>query len=293
MGMSRVITTSRIKLVTFLDVLRLGPALTTTCTILTGIFLHPAAFEWTTAILAALVMYLVYTDAYLYNYFTDTEEDRINGKYNPVLDDQYKRLITAYLPISVAMAIGISLLYLNTVALLFTLVYLAFGLAYSNHAIRLKKKFFVKNLVPCVSFGTMLFIMTGSLTGEIALIDIVVASYYSIFSLLGSSARDLFDVKGDRKAGVRTMPVVFGIRGTGHYFLAFTIVQFLLITVPVALGYISQIYLLLLVAIPLRLQLTYHVYRHDLERINPKAVPGVILATVGTAATVLVANGFL
>lgn len=283
---------NKLKLV--VDVMRYPAILTLLCLGLAGIFLHPDAFEWTTALLALVVMILLYSSVFLYNYFTDMEEDRINDKYNPALNDTYRRVLAAYIPVASAGALAVSLQYLGTIAFAVTVYCLVVGFAYSAPPFRLKRLFLVKNLSIAGAMAPVLFIMAGSLTGTVALLDVVVAAYFSAFSFLGSTISDLRDMEGDSEAGVRTIPVVLGVRGAGHVFLALSVAQVLVIAVPVALGLISEIYLLLLVAIPSRFRLTYRVYNLDLERIDEEPeVPGLVLATLGAFATALISGGFV
>lgn len=282
------------KLGLVVDVMRVPAILTLLCLGFVGIFLHPVAFEWTTALLAMVVMVFLYSSVFLYNYFTDMEEDRINDKYNPALNDTYRRLLSVYIPVATIAALVVSLQYLGTIALAVTVYCLVLGFAYSAPPFRLKRLFLVKNLTIAGGMAPVLFIMAGSLTDTIGLLDVVVAAYFSAFSFLGSTISDLRDVEGDSEAGVRTIPVILGARGTGHVFLALSVAQVLVIAVPVALGLISEIYLLLLVAIPSRLELTYRVYTLDMERIDEQPeVPGLVLATIGAFATALIKGGFV
>lgn len=277
-----------------IDVMRYPAILTLLCLGFTGIFLHPGAFEWTTALLALVEMVLLYSSVFLYNYFTDMEEDRINDKYNPVLNDTYRRILAVYIPVAIVAALAISLLYLGTIAFAVTVYCLVLGFAYSIRPLRLKKLFVVKNLAIAGGMAPVLFIMVGSLTGTIGLLDVVVAAYFSAFSFLGSTISDLRDLEGDRQAGVRTIPVVLGVRGTGHVFLALSVAQVLVIAVPAALGLISEVYLLLLVAAPSRFRLTYRVYNLDMELIEDEPeVPGLVLATLGAFVTALINAGFV
>lgn len=285
---------SRRKVSAFLHVLRYPAALTLACIALVGVFLHPEAFEWTTAVLAGSVMALLYSSVYLYNYFTDVEEDRINDKYNPVLDDTYRRVLSAYIPAAVVAALAVSFAYLGTIPLAIAVYYLLLGFAYSTPPIRLKERFLVKNVAITAMMAPMLFVMVGSLTDAIAFLDVVVAGYFGVFAFLGSVISDLRDVEGDRRAGVRTIPVVLGVRGTGHVFLALTVLQVFLIAAPVAFGSVPPRYLLLLVAVPSRLRLTYRVYDLDWDRIEEEPeVPGLVLATAGAFVAAAIGVGLV
>lgn len=277
---------------TFLDVMRIGPAINCVILVLVGIFLHPNAFDWLTATLAAIVMLFIYAIVYLYNYFTDVEEDKLNDSYNPVMDDTYRRVIIAYIVFALAATVVICLEYLGTLPLAVAGFFLLIGFLYSTPPFRFKKRFILKNVAIGLLWGPLLLVMTTSLTGTIALVDLVMVTFFGIISLMASIISDFRDLEGDREAGVRTVPVVLGIRGTAHYFLMWTIIQILVVVVPVALGYVSPIYLLVFLALPSRIRLVHSVYYDDLEEIqNGPEIPGMIIATVALGGAALIDLG--
>ncbi|RKD97205.1 UbiA family prenyltransferase [Halopiger aswanensis] len=284
--------TVRTKLRTFLAVLRIRPAVNCLAVAVAGALLHPGAFDWTTATLAAVVMVLAYGIVYLYNYFTDVEEDRLNDSYNPVLDETYRRVIIAYLGTALVATVGISAAYLGPLPLAVVLFYLCTGVAYSTPPFRFKKRFVLKNVVVALFSGPLLLVMTSSLTGTIAVLDVVMVAFFGLIALTTSIVGDFRDIDGDRKAGVRTVPVVLGVRGTGHYVLAWTLVQLLVLVVPIGLGYVDPRYLLVLLAILPRLRFVYAMYARDGERIRRgPVVPETILAAAGLVAAALLDLG--
>ncbi|WP_459809433.1 UbiA family prenyltransferase [Halopiger thermotolerans] len=259
-----------------------------------GILLHPDAFEWTAATLAAGVMFLAYGVVYLYNYFTDVEEDRLNDSYNPVLDETYRRVIVVYLCTAVVAIVGISVAFLGQIPVAVALSYLCLGVAYSTPPFRFKKRFVLKNVVVALFSGSLLLVMTSSLTGTVAAIDLVMVAFFGISALTTSIIGDFRDVDGDRKAGVRTVPVVLGGRRTGHYVLAWTVVQVLVLVVPVGLGAVEPRYLLALVAMSSRFRLVYAMYARDGERIRRgPAVPETVLAAAGLFGAALIDLGLI
>lgn len=282
------------KLRTFLDVLRIRPAVNCITTAVAGALLHPEAFDWTTATLAAVVMALAYGIVYLYNYFTDVEEDRLNGSYNPVLDETYRRVITAYLGAALVATVGISAVSLGSTPLAVVLFYLCTGVAYSTPPFRFKKRFVLKNVVVALFSGPLLLVMTSSLTGRIAALDAVMVAFFGTTALTTSIVGDFRDIDGDRKAGVRTVPVVLGVRGTGRYVLAWTVVQLLVLVVPVGLGYVDPRYLPVLVAMLPRLRFVYAMYGRDRDRIRRgPVVPEMVLAAAGLVAAALIDLGIV
>lgn len=269
------------KFTSFLKVMRIGPALNCVLLVVVGVLLHPNAFTWTTGILATVVMFFVYGIIYLYNYFTDVEEDKLNDKYNPVMNDTYRRIIIAYIVFALMGTIVISLEYLGTIPLAVALFYVFIGVVYSTRPFRIKERFLLKNIFIGLMWGPLLFVMTSSLVNAITPIDLVMAAFYGIISLLASIIGDFRDIDGDREAGFRTIPVVLDIRGAAHYFFILTTLQVLVIVVPVALGYIEPIYLLVLLAMPPRYRLVYSLYSTNLEQIQQgPEMSGAIIATI-------------
>ncbi|AEH37821.1 UbiA family prenyltransferase [Halopiger xanaduensis] len=286
--------TVRTKLRTFLTVLRVRPAVNCVTLAFVGVVLHPGSFDWATATLAAVVMVLAYGIVYLYNYFTDVEEDRLNDSYNPVLDETYRRVIIGYICAAVVATVGISAVSLGPIPLAVVLFYLCTGVAYSTPPLRFKKRFVLKNVVVALFSGPLLLVMTSSLTGRIAVLDVVMVAFFGITALTTSIVGDFRDVDGDRKAGVRTVPIVLGVRGTGHYVLAWTLVQLLVLVVPVWLGYVDPRYLPVLVAMLPRLRFVYAMYARDRERVHRgPVVPEMVLAAAGLVAAALIDLGIV
>lgn len=181
-------------------------------------------------IFISLASFFVCAGVYSYNRITDKKEDIINiKKLNPFV---YNKGI---LVVTYCFLIGfIFSLFLPMVSIFFYITSAVTGLVYSHF--RVKRHFLVKNLY--TGFGaTQVFLLgAASFINEVIL-------YYFLFSILFftfSLISDLRDYKGDKAAGVITMPVRFG------YNLCKKFIYFLLITFSVLILTLNLSVLLIL-----------------------------------------------
>ncbi|WP_135826545.1 UbiA family prenyltransferase [Halorussus ruber] len=268
------------RVVKTIDTVRWGPSLCIAATLLTGIALslplrHPVKLA-----LAIVLVLLGFINVNLYNYFTDVTEDLENDRYNPVVDSRFSTLIAGYLVVSTLLVFVISAVWLSMFTLLLSAFGLLLGFVYSNRFFRFKDQFVVKNLTIGVGYGLVLLIFRSGVSGSLTTLDFVVALFFSFFSVTGSTTRDVFDVEGDRKSGVTTIPVKLGLTGTAYFLAAMSLLQLLSVVVPVAMGLIPSIYLTLVVVAPFLFKRPYYVYREEVEKLTPKGIPGIVVTSV-------------
>lgn len=263
-----------------LDTVRWGPSLCIASTVLAGIALSLPDLRPVRLLLTSVLVVLGFVHVNLYNYFTDVEEDAENDRYNPIHDDRKSLYIGAYLVVSAVLVLTISGLLLSTLTFWLSFVGLALGYVYSHDRFRFKERLAVKNFTIGLGYGLVLLIFRSGLADGLATVDLVVALFFSFFSVTGSTTRDVFDVEGDREAGVTTVPAAWGLAGTGHFLSAVTVVQLLSIVVPAVAGVIPRSYLVLVAVTPLLFKRPYYVYRREIERLDPKAIPGIVATSL-------------
>ncbi|WIM94529.1 UbiA family prenyltransferase [Actinoplanes oblitus] len=174
---------------------------------------------------------------YLHNGTTDVVEDRRNGSARP--------LATGELPLPAARAIvrGLAVAGLTIAALadpreaLLALAMLALGFAYSSGRAPLKGS--MPGFALVVLGGGMLTYTAGGLTtsGGPTLESAVFALFLSAWMAVAGSSKDLSDTDGDRSAGRRTLPVMFGQESAARMIAAGTLtVGALFVAVAVHVG---------------------------------------------------------
>lgn len=267
------------RIVQFLNVFRWGPSLALTTTTLTGIFLAAGHVEGMDALASTAILFLLFTHVNLYNYFPDSEEDAVNGRYNPINDADVRLLAIGYLVASLVGGLALAYRYLPTAVVGLVAFDYALGYLYSHSLFRFKEKLFVKNLTIGVGYGSLLVIITSGLVGHVRTLDVVLAVFYGFFSVMGSTIRDLLDVEGDAAADVSTVPNTFGVRGTAHFVTGVVTVQLGVVVAAVVAGVIPRTYLLVLLAAPLLYKWPYFLYSGQQHRINAKGIPGIVAVT--------------
>ncbi|ODS37220.1 MAG: hypothetical protein A7315_04265 [Candidatus Altiarchaeales archaeon WOR_SM1_79] len=151
-------------------------------------------------IFISLSSFFVCAGVYSYNRITDKEEDIVNiKKLNPFV---YNKGI---LVVVCCFLLGfIFSLFLSAVSIFFYITSTITGLLYSRF--RVKRYLLVKNLYTGFGASQVFLLGAASFTNEAVM-------YYFLFSTLffiGSIISDLRDYKGDKAAGVTTIPVHFG-----------------------------------------------------------------------------------
>jgi 4-hydroxybenzoate polyprenyltransferase len=158
--------------------------------------------------------------AYWYNDYTDAEYDKnIEGEGDT---DRSKRpytsgritknqflafiLLTAFAGLLIAY-------YINIYVFTIQLVYLFLGVIYSAEPFKLKKRIIGKQFV--VMAGGVLSCLSGAMVvGTVLPANVYSMVINGIIFTTGVILGDIRDIVGDRKIGVRTLPVVFGPKFT-------------------------------------------------------------------------------
>lgn len=150
---------------------------------------------------------------YILNDVVDVNTDKTNGLDRPLVNGNVSKnqaIIVALGFVSLSLII---IATINAICLFISLVYLALGVVYSIPPIKLEERTLGKPL----TYGSA-FILC-QLAGSAALGFFPPVLFYAIllfspFMFLTSSITDLKDVKGDKKTGCITVPVLLGPRKT-------------------------------------------------------------------------------
>ncbi|ANY05798.1 hypothetical protein AFB00_05210 [Pseudonocardia sp. HH130630-07] len=160
---------------------------------------------------SATAVFLSAFAVYLANGVADVVEDRANGSRRPIasgrLDERHAALLAAAaggLAVPFALSVG-------PPAVVAVTAYLAAGIAYSFGPLPLKNR--VSTFMSAVAvLGVSTYALGVAAVGALPLEVVVLALSMSGWMACGGLSKDLSDVVGDRVAGRRTWPVVFGMR---------------------------------------------------------------------------------
>lgn len=167
-------------------------------------------------IFVSLASFLVTAVGYGYNNITDKKEDLINRKKINTFASGYGGL---FILAACFLAGAIFSFLISDISFFIYVILSVIGILYSF--IRVKQHILVKNLY--TSFTVGLLYLFGCFTAYNTITATMLHGYFSVvgFVLIGTLIADLRDLKGDRNAGVKTIPVCIGCAFTKYviYFL--------------------------------------------------------------------------
>lgn len=164
---------------------------------------------------------------YSFNNITDVKEDYINNGFVDYFSNhEYlgRIFITLFILLGSAFAMALAPFARY---IYFLLIFL--GVAYS--AYKTKSVFFVKNFYTAFGVSGLFFIGIASEGTNLTLSLIIYTLTFAIFIIIGSMLSDLRDYIGDKKAGIKTLPVIIGKESSKILILYFIILTSLLIAI--------------------------------------------------------------
>lgn len=174
------------------------------------------------------------------NQVTDIEADRVNKPGRPIpsgrvsADDALR--IAGYLYLAaflLAVPVGPQCTFLAGTAAVLTLLY-------SAPPFRLKSIPYVANLVIAVPRGLLLKVAGWSCVRDVGRLEPwYIGLVFGLFLLGATTTKDFADIRGDRAAGFRTIPVILGPRRAAWLTAPFLVLPFLLIPWGLDRGYLS------------------------------------------------------
>jgi geranylgeranylglycerol-phosphate geranylgeranyltransferase len=155
---------------------------------------------------AALALSLVLAGAFALNDVIDREADAINVPTRPIPSGVLSvRTVLEFAIVCDIGAIAAAMSTRSARVQLLTLVLLVLGFAYS---LALQRMFLVKNLVMAFVGACVPIMGSGSIEAR------TLAAAIAIFILQKEIAADVVDRQGDEQMGLRTLPIVLGVRPT-------------------------------------------------------------------------------
>jgi 4-hydroxybenzoate polyprenyltransferase len=163
---------------------------------------------------------LIATGMYILNDLVDSDLDRANGKKRPIPSGVVsKNQAWVFILWTNALAVLLSIVTFNIMSVIMVVPMLAIGSLYSAPRVALADKFVIKTLSIAVFYMLCAVLgITSSYGIELAAASPVVPIYamlmLGMMIFISSVFNDLGDVKGDKAAGRRTIPIVIGRTNT-------------------------------------------------------------------------------
>ncbi|MFO7925579.1 MAG: UbiA family prenyltransferase [Halobacteriota archaeon] len=192
---------------------------------------------------ALFIVFAATLFVYSLNRITDLDEDRTNVPNRADFTERYGRILFAVGMMLYLAAIG-GALALGLPGAPFLVLPAVAAALYS--LFRVKQLLLVKNLIVGVSWGIIplgvaVYYGTG-LTPEI----VFLSAFFTVMLTVAAAVFDIKDIEGDREEGIRTVPIVFGLRKTRLGALAVTGLVAVFVVGLVALGVVPRRFLVLL-----------------------------------------------
>ncbi len=170
---------------------------------------------------ACLIMVLGTFSIYNMNRKTDESEDAVNHSRRFAFTQKHAGLLWYSSLAGYGLAFLVASFY-GPVAIVATAFPLASGIAYSIPLLpagcryrRLKDVPLVKNLLVAGAWAVPVACLPAACTGApFGMMTLVVGLLFFLLSFINSTVFDIRDVAGDADSGVRTLPVMLGIRRT-------------------------------------------------------------------------------
>ncbi|NVM30691.1 MAG: UbiA family prenyltransferase [Candidatus Helarchaeota archaeon] len=185
-------------------------------------------------ILSMISLSLAWNFGVIVNDYYDMEIDRINYPNRPVVrgaltSTQLKLLAISHIIISLIIAILVDIFTLIYISSIIVILFL-----YSVPLVRIKKTIFATGVI---GFICGMAILIGGSVSSYSAENLYMALWVTIgISLLGP-IKDFKDIEGDKAEGMKTLPILFGIKKATYILMGFatfsvilgiTILEFLL-----------------------------------------------------------------
>lgn len=171
-------------------------------------------------IMLPFITSMIAVGMYILNDLVDVDLDRANSKNRPIPSGLVSRKQTwSFIILTNGAAMGMSIATLHLASIVLVLLMIILGILYSTTRIALMNRFVLKNIaiasfyVMCTMLGiTSNYGIDFAINKPIIPIHTITMSGIMIF--VCSIINDLGDIKGDKLAGRRTIPIVLGGNNT-------------------------------------------------------------------------------
>lgn len=205
---------------------------------------------WPTIVHGAITLLLCNLASNIYNQAADEDIDRVNKPYRPIP----KGVVTGEEARSLAMVVYLfammRAIMISTWFGVFTFLILVLTVAYSGEPARLKKRLWISNLSIAFTRGLLGYVAAWCiLSTPFYPLPWVIGLILSIYLVGATTSKDLVDMEGDRKYGMDTLPVHYGVRKSIIYSTIFLVMSGIVFAMCILFGLIRQnIYSTMLVA---------------------------------------------
>jgi 4-hydroxybenzoate polyprenyltransferase len=201
-------------------------------------------FRWDFPVLellwGAITLVIVNAASNTLNQVYDYDIDKINKPYRPLP----RGIVTKDEALTIAWVLYLVTLWrisiLNRGFATIVLVIMLITIFYSVPPLRFKKRFMISNISIAAARGLLGFVAAWSIFGNVIPWEEptpwVIGLIFGIYLMGAVTTKDFTDIKGDKKYGMNTLPVVMGMRGSIIFSAPFFVIPFVLIPIGIWRG---------------------------------------------------------
>jgi len=211
-------------------------------------------------LVAALAAFLICAGGNIVNDLVDVEADRVNRPRRVLVRQALSRRYAIGLAVSVNVVAFLLALAVNRYVAVVALAVIALLLLYN---LRLKRVPLAGNIV-IAAMGAMTFMTGGLAIDHIMAVTLpgplIPAAFAFLFHMVREIIKDVQDIDGDRRVGIKTLPQLIGVRNSLSVTLVLFLILVLLTYIPVLAGWFGVYYKIIavyVVDLPLLLLLVF------------------------------------
>jgi 1,4-dihydroxy-2-naphthoate octaprenyltransferase len=231
-----------------------------------------------------LFTHTFYPAVNIWNHINDVAEDTLQGKDNIFAKNKQIKILgfLTVLTLFIIATITVSLFTKDSLVWLFYIVCFIISLAYSDNYIlkkhRLKNHYLTESLSFAIAFP-MFTLILWCFVSPLTLKAYALSTCMLFYTLFGLFLKDLKDIEGDSKAGLKTLGVVFKPKTLLQLVIFSEILFYISVIVFYILGIFNKTALITLLSLPLLLKGWSHLRKID-WKLAQKPITTLIIAHI-------------
>jgi 4-hydroxybenzoate polyprenyltransferase len=187
----------------------------------------------------AITLVIVNAASNALNQVYDYDIDKVNKPYRPLP----QKIVTKDEALTIALVLYIVTIWrismLNRAFATIILIIMLITIFYSIPPLRFKQRFLVSNISIAVARGFLGFIAAWTIFGDpMNPTPWAIGLLFAIYLMGAVTTKDFTDVKGDKKYGMNTLPIVMGMKGSILFSAPFFVIPFVLIPIGIWRGHL-------------------------------------------------------
>jgi geranylgeranylglycerol-phosphate geranylgeranyltransferase len=173
------------------------------------------------------------------NQVFDVEMDRINKPRRPIPSKELSKNQVLWISIILSACAGLCAIYLGLAYIIIAFVGLAIGLMYSLPRLYVKKLPALSSAVISIGYGILMFFVGWAVYRPLSSIPIWLIFFLYLHEVFIILCKDFADLEGDRKAGIKTIPIIFGKKKGALLCFCLYLIPFIFMSLMEIFGYVN------------------------------------------------------